>query len=113
MRDARGFASITNTRAPCTAYCTLISPRTPSAVAIARVWLRISRSTSSPSESVGITQAESPEWTPASSTCCMTAPIHARLPSQTASTSTSIASSTKRSTSDPRCTGRARSIDSS
>ena len=113
VRDARGLASITYTVDPCTANCTLISPRTPSAIAIARVCARISRSISSPSDSVGITQAESPECTPASSTCCMTAPIHARVPSQTASTSTSIASSTKRSTSEPGCTGRDRSIDSS
>ena len=46
----------------------------------------------------GRTQAESPEWTPASSTCCMTAATYVSAPSQSASTSTSTACSTKRST---------------
>ena len=38
-----------------------------------------------------------PEWTPASSTCCMIPPIHTSAPSHRASTSTSIAFSRKRS----------------
>ena len=48
----------------------------------------------------GMTQALSPEWTPASSTCSITAPITTSpVASRTASTSTSMASSRKRSTS--------------
>ena len=38
-------------------------------------------------------QAESPEWMPASSMCSITPPTIVRAPSQTASTSTSVASS--------------------
>ena len=52
---------------------------------------------SGPSECGGSTQALSPEWIPASSTCCMMPPIQTSSPSQSASTSTSIASSRKRS----------------
>ena len=59
--------------------------------------LRISPSISAPSECGGSTQAESPEWMPASSTCCMIPPIQTSSPSQIASTSTSIAFSRKRS----------------
>ena len=40
---------------------------------------------------------ESPEWMPASSTCCMIPPIQTSSPSHSASTSTSIAFSRKRS----------------
>ena len=42
---------------------------------------------------VGSVQHESPEWTPASSMCSMMPPMMQRVPSETASTSTSIASS--------------------
>ncbi len=52
-------------------YWMLIRPITPSSSAIRSVVARISSSISSPRLSGGITQAESPEWTPASSTCCM------------------------------------------
>ena len=54
---------------------------------------------SSSSESVagGIWHDESPECTPASSMCSITAPMNTSTPSQTASTSTSIAPSRKRS----------------
>ena len=47
----------------------------------------------------GITQAESPEWMPASSMCSMMAPRTAVSPSQMQSTSTSVAFSKKWSTS--------------
>ena len=57
----------------------------------------ISSRISRPSECGGSTQAESPEWMPASSTCCMTPPIQTSSPSQIASTSTSTAFSRKRS----------------
>ena len=59
----------------------------------------ISPSIVSPRLIGGITQAESPECTPASSTCCMTPATTQVSPSQSASTSTSIASSRKRSSS--------------
>ena len=49
----------------------LIRPITPSSSAICSVVARICSSICSPIESGGSTQAESPEWTPASSTCCM------------------------------------------
>ena len=50
----------------------------------------------------GIEQEESPEWTPACSICSIIAPMKTSLPSDTASTSTSIALSKKwsRSTGD-------------
>ena len=54
------------------------------------------------------TQAESPEWIPASSMCCMIPPITTRVPSASASTSTSKASSRKRS-SRTGCSGEASS----
>ena len=50
------------------------------------------------SPGAGSTQDESPECTPASSTCCITAATHVSSPSDTASTSISIALSRKRST---------------
>ncbi|MBA1343652.1 MAG: hypothetical protein C5S52_08665 [ANME-2 cluster archaeon] len=45
----------------------------------------------------GITQAESPEWIPASSMCSMIAPIRTSVPSETASQSISTAPSRKSS----------------
>ena len=50
----------------------------------------------------GSTHAESPEWMPASSMCCITPPITTRSPSEIASTSASNASSRKRSMSTGR-----------
>src|SRR5271165_6457580 len=97
VREARGLASITYRSPACTAYWTLISPTTPIASAISRVAARICSSMSSPSECGGSTQALSPECTPASSTCCMIPPIQTSLPSHSASTSTSVACSRKRS----------------
>ena len=95
--EARGLASITYSSPAWIAYWTFISPTTPIASAISRVAARICSSISSPSECGGSTQALSPECTPASSTCCMIPPIQTSLPSQRASTSTSMASSRKRS----------------
>ena len=97
VREARGLASITYSSPAWIAYCTLISPTTPIAIAMSRVAARICSSISSPSECGGSTQALSPECTPASSTCCMIPPIQASLPSQSASTSTSRESSRNRS----------------
>ena len=51
----------------------LIRPITPRRIAIACVASSTWRSMSGPSDIAGITQAESPECTPASSTCCMIA----------------------------------------
>ena len=97
VREARGLASITYSSPAWTAYCTFSSPTTPTASASSRVAQRICSSISSPSECGGRTQALSPEWTPASSTCCMIPPIHTSAPSHRASTSTSVASSRNRS----------------
>ena len=55
----------------------------------------------------GSTQAESPEWMPASSMCCMTPPMTQRVPSEMASTSASNASSRKLSISTG-CSGATR-----
>ena len=95
VRDARGWPDDMQRRA-WTAYCTFISPTTPSAMRDPARGARICPSISPPSE-CGSTQAESPECTPASSTCCMIPPIHTSVPSHSASTSTSIAFSRKRS----------------
>ena len=98
VRDARGLASITcSPSLPWIANCTFSRPTTPSALAIPVAWARISSSISPPSECGGSTQAESPEWIPASSTCCMIPAIHTSSPSHSASTSTSTESSRKRS----------------
>ena len=99
VRDARGFTSSTYTCPSLTAYCTFKSPTTPSSSANSRVKRRISSSWPGLSRYGGSTQAESPEWTPASSMCCMMPPITTSTPSQRASTSASKASSRKRSTS--------------
>ncbi len=98
VREARGLASITySSSSPYTANWMLISPTTPSRSASRRVASSTRASISVPSDIVGMTQAESPECTPASSTCCMIPPIATSSPSQSASTSISIASSRKRS----------------
>ena len=100
VREARGFASSTNTSPDSvTASWTLISPTVPSAGASLRTISSTSRAVVPVRDGAGSTQAESPEWMPASSTCCMTAATYVSSPSQSASTSISIAFSTKRSTS--------------
>ena len=103
VRLARGLASITYTVVPVTAYCTLIRPRTSRRSAIAAVYASITSTTHDGSVGGGIAHAESPEWTPASSTCSMTPPMSTSpASSRTASTSTSTASSRKRSISTGR-----------
>ena len=98
VREARGLASITYRRSsPRIANWTLSRPTTPSARAIPVVCWAMRSSMSPPSVCGGSTQAESPEWIPASSTCCMIPAIQTSSPSQRASTSTSIESSRKRS----------------
>src|SRR5205085_452276 len=74
VRDARGFASSTYTSpSPVTASWTLRSPTVPSAFPRIRTIRAISCPCANDRLGAGRTQAESPEWTPASSTCCMTA----------------------------------------
>ena len=59
-------------------------------------------STERPSVIGGSAHDESPECTPASSMCSMTPPMNTSVPSQSASTSISMASSRNRSTSTGR-----------
>jgi hypothetical protein len=81
------------------AYWTLISPRTPIRAASFSVADRIFSRSAEPSVIGGRAQAESPEWIPASSMCSMTPPRKRSVPSKSASTSISTASSRNRSTS--------------
>ena len=68
-----------------------------------RTWRSSSAITSSDNVWGGRAQAESPEWTPASSTCSITPQMTTSpVASRTASTSTSTASSRNRSTSTGR-----------
>ena len=116
VRLARGLASITKTwpalsPSRFTANWTLIRPRTSSASAKARVWPSMTAIVSAESEYGGMAQAESPECTPASSTCSMIPPITiSPVWSRMASTSTSVASSRKRSTSTGRLADRPPSL---
>ncbi len=98
VREARGFTSRMNTSSFFTANCTFIKPTTPSSRASAFACRRTSSSTASDSDSVGNEQALSPECTPARSMCSMMPPMTTSLPSLTASTSSSIASSRNLST---------------
>ena len=107
VRLARGFASITYTVEPTTANCTLISPRTSRRSAIARVYASMTSTTHGTRVGGGIAHAESPECTPASSTCSITPPMYTSPAwSRTASTSTSMASDRKRSISTGRSAER-------
>ena len=63
------------------------------------------RARTSDSVTGGSTHAESPEWMPASSMCSMTPPRNSSVPSNSASTSISIASSRKRSMSSGGASG--------
>ncbi len=78
---------------------TFMSPTTLSARASLRVSSRRSACISRVRLMGGSEQPESPEWTPACSTCSMMPPMRTSSPSQTASTSTSMATSRKRSSS--------------
>ena len=97
VREARGFASSTQIRSSFTASCRFSRPSTPRRRASRRVMSSISSSSSSESVAGGIWHDESPECTPASSMCSITAPMNTSEPSDTASTSTSIAPSRNRS----------------
>ena len=74
VRDARGLASSTYSVSSLSAYCTLSSPRTPTPSAIASVCARTVAMSLRPRVIGGSTQAESPEWMPASSMCSITPP---------------------------------------
>ena len=76
-----------------------IKPTTLSALASLRVCARSSSWISGDRPFGGSEQPESPECTPACSMCSMMPPISTSSPSLTASTSTSIARSRKRSSS--------------
>ncbi len=97
VRDARGFTSSTKTVPFWIANWTFISPTTDSPCAIATVCRRSSSCVCADSENGGKEHAESPEWTPACSMCSMMPPMTTSVPSQSASTSTSIEFSMKRS----------------
>ena len=90
VREARGFASRTNTSSPRTANWMFSSPHTSRPSARDNVILSISLRAVSDRVGGGTTHAESPECTPASSTCSMIPPMYRSVPSYTASTSTSI-----------------------
>ena len=98
VRDARGLTSSTWTVSSFTANCTFIRPLTFSSRASALVASVMAALTFSDSENGGITHALSPEWMPACSMCSMIAPSTTVSPSERQSTSTSVASSRKRST---------------
>jgi hypothetical protein len=98
VREARGLASMQKTRSSLTAYCTFSRPRTSRPRAMPSVMRPISSICPRDRVSGGMVQAESPEWTPASSMCSSTPPTKVSSPSNTASTSTSMAPSRKRST---------------
>ena len=99
VREARGLASSTNRRPSWSASWRLRRPRAPRPRANDEASPRISASSSAVTDGAGSTHAESPEWTPAGSTCSRIAATQAPLPSQSASTSSSRAPSRNASTS--------------
>ena len=103
VRDARGLASITYAVPSRNANCTLSSPRTPIASASIAAWRRTSATDSGVIPCGGSTHAESPECTPASSTCSITPAIQVSSPSESASTSISTAPARNRSTITSPC----------
>jgi hypothetical protein len=75
VRDARGLTSRQYTVPSLTANWALMSPRTPSASARRSIVVTMAPNVKSSSEWGGSTQAESPEWTPASSMCSRIPPM--------------------------------------
>jgi hypothetical protein len=75
VREARGFTSSTYTTPPWIANCTFMSPITLSASAMRRVWSRMRACSSGLRLFGGSEQPESPECTPACSTCSMMPPM--------------------------------------
>ena len=99
MREARGLTSSTYTTPFWMANCTFMRPMTLSACAMRFVCSRSSPCSFIESAYGGSEHDESPECTPACSMCSMMPPISTSVPSQIASTSTSVARSRKRSSS--------------
>ena len=95
--DALGFASNTYTFPFSIAYCMFISPFTCISSAIFLVYSLIVFTFSSEIYLEGMIHAESPECTPASSMCSITAGTNACVPSLIASASHSVACPKKRS----------------
>ena len=73
------------------AYWMFINPTTFNSMAILLVYSFIVSKCIAGMLMGGITQAESPEWTPANSICSMTAGTKASVPSEMASASASMA----------------------
>ena len=97
VREALGLASSTYTFPFSMAYCMFIRPFTCISSAILRVYSLIRRTFSSEMCTDGMMHAESPECTPASSMCSITAGTKACVPSLMASDSHSRALLRKRS----------------
>ena len=91
VREARGFTSIIHTSPSFTASWMFISPTTPRRLAKHPAMRSTSRIVSLLSDIGGVMAAASPEWQPASSTCSSIAPTMVVSPSETQSTSSSIA----------------------
>ena len=81
VREARGFASMTYRVSESIANWMLMSPRTPTPLAMASVEAVMRPSSRADSVMGGSTHEESPEWTPASSMCSMIAPMNSSSPS--------------------------------
>ena len=92
VREARGLTSSIYSSLSLTANWTFIKPITFNSMAMALEASLISSIISDDKVCGGSTQAESPEWMPASSICSMIPPIMVVSPSEMASTSTSMAS---------------------
>src|SRR5487761_1439849 len=90
VRDERGLTSSTYTCPRCTTYCTLTIPRRRRCRAIFTVYSTTWSSSEASRLCAGYTAYESPECTPARSTCCMTPGMTTVSPSVIASTSTSV-----------------------
>ena len=88
---ALGFTSITKISSFLIANWIFKRPLTFRAKASFLVWILISFKSLSLMETGGKQHAESPEWTPASSMCCIIPATYTSFPSDIASTSTSIA----------------------
>ena len=92
-REARRLHSITYTERPFTRNWTLRGPLALSSLAMLFVYARIFSFDALVIVTVGMDMMASPEWIPASWTCSIMAPITVLVPSETASTSTSLAPS--------------------
>ena len=91
VREARGLASITHSSPSFSASWRLNRPRTSRPRVRAVASSRTLASMAAVIDGPGMTQAESPEWTPAGSTCSRMPATQASCPSHRMSTSSSIA----------------------